>query len=181
MTIQTHHRSAEHDSRPVVVGYDGSPAAGSALDRSLSMASALEVSLQIIGVWQYPTVYGGYPLAGWTPEQDMQTMIDGALRERFEGDVPSWVGTSTPQGGAAQTLIEASRDAQMLVVGSRGHGGFAGLLLGSVSSACAEHASCPVLVMHAPLIDHDNAIDAGAEALGDGSRAADELAGASTS
>jgi nucleotide-binding universal stress UspA family protein len=45
-------------------------------------------------------------------------------------------------------LLDVSTGAQMLVVGSHGHGGFAGLLLGSVSAACAEHARCPVLVVH---------------------------------
>jgi nucleotide-binding universal stress UspA family protein len=181
MTTQTHHLSAEHDPRPVVVGYDGSPSAGSALDRSISMARALGVPLRIISTWQYPTSYGGYPLSGWTPEEDARVVIDAAVAVRFGSDIPTWLSSETVEGGAARALIRESRDAQMLVVGSRGHGGFLGLLLGSVSSACAEHASCPVLVMHAPLVDRDDAIDAGAEALGDGSRASDELAGASSS
>jgi nucleotide-binding universal stress UspA family protein len=181
MTTQTHHLSAERDTRPIVVGYDGSPSAESALDRSISMAQALGVPLRLISTWQYPTSYGGYPLTDWTPEEDARIMIDAALVVRFGSDVPTWFSSATVQGGAARVLLHESRDAQMLVVGSRGHGGFVGLLLGSVSSACAEHASCPVLVMHAPLVDHDNAIDAGAEALGDGSRASDRLAGAAAS
>ncbi|MDD0857766.1 universal stress protein [Arthrobacter alpinus] len=52
------------------------------------------------------------------------------------------------RGTPARVLMEHSKSAQMLIVGSRGHGGFAGMLLGSVSSACAEHAGCPVLVVH---------------------------------
>lgn len=52
------------------------------------------------------------------------------------------------RGGAAKVLLNQSAGAQMLVVGSRGHGGFIGLLLGSVSAACAEHARCPVLIVH---------------------------------
>jgi nucleotide-binding universal stress UspA family protein len=58
--------------------------------------------------------------------------------------------TKTLHGPPARTLIEESRNAFMLVLGSRGHGGFAGLLLGSVSTACAQHAHCPVLIMHGP-------------------------------
>ena len=52
------------------------------------------------------------------------------------------------EGGAAKVLLGASEGADMLVVGSRGHGGFAGLLLGSVSANVAEHASCPVFIVH---------------------------------
>ncbi len=52
------------------------------------------------------------------------------------------------EGGAAKVLLEASTGADMLVVGSRGHGGFSGLLLGSVSAGVSEHASCPVLIIH---------------------------------
>jgi len=51
-------------------------------------------------------------------------------------------------GPPSRTLIELSADSAMLVLGSRGHGGFAGLLLGSVSAACGEHAYCPVLIVH---------------------------------
>ena len=54
------------------------------------------------------------------------------------------------EGRAASVMLEAARDADMLIIGSRGHGGFTGLLLGSVSAECAEHSSCPVLVVHGP-------------------------------
>ena len=53
------------------------------------------------------------------------------------------------QGAPAGVLVAASRDADLLVVGSRGHGGFVGLLLGSVSQQCAHHAECPVVIVHA--------------------------------
>ena len=59
------------------------------------------------------------------------------------------------EGPAAQTLIGAAKGAELLVVGSRGRGGFAGLLLGSVSQQCAHHASCPVVIVRAPRTSDD--------------------------
>ena len=75
-------------------------------------------------------------------------MLTETVAEVFGPTPPEGMIMTVREGGAARALIEMSGGSQMLVVGSRGHGGFAGLLLGSVSAACAEHASCPVLVIH---------------------------------
>ncbi|MHB1172123.1 MAG: universal stress protein [Lacisediminihabitans sp.] len=75
----------------------------------------------------------------------------------FGDDRPSWFQAAVREGSTTQVLIEQSKGAEMLILGSRGHGGFVGLLLGSVSAACAEHAHCPVLIMHGPSTAQDPA------------------------
>ncbi|MFS4506418.1 universal stress protein [Clavibacter sp. Sh2141] len=138
------------DARPVVAGVDGSPASEAALDRALVMAEALGVPLRVVSAWRFPMVSEQLPSSDTTPEEDVRSVVDDSLRARFGDRIPAWISVATPQGPPAHVLVEESRAAQMLVVGSRGHGGVVGLLLGSVSAACAEHAHCPVLVMHDP-------------------------------
>lgn len=82
------------------------------------------------------------------PEADARKVLAATVREAFGENQPVGMRLTVREGNPAEVLIEASRTALMLVVGSRGHGGFAGLLLGSVSAACTEHATCPVVVVH---------------------------------
>ena len=85
------------------------------------------------------------------------TALTEAARERLDSIVYELTGGSTEvpiekivvEGAAAEILVEESEGADLLVVGSRGHGGFAGLLLGSVSQQCAHHAACPVVIIRA--------------------------------
>ena len=132
----------------IVVGVDGSEESLNALRRGYRVSKALHTNLTAVTVWRYPAAYGSLP-SDWSPEDDAHLVQEGAVRTVFGTDVPGWFDAKIAEGSPAEVLINESRGAEMLVVGSRGHGGFAGLLLGSVSSACAEHADCPVLVMHA--------------------------------
>jgi nucleotide-binding universal stress UspA family protein len=83
-----------------------------------------------------------------TPEEDARTILKDASTAVFGVNIPDWFTSATREGNADQVLIDASKGAEMLIVGSRGHGGIIGVLLGSVSAICAERASCPVLIVH---------------------------------
>lgn len=143
----------------IVVGVDGSANSRAALRWAAKLAPTLNAHLDVITSWQFPVltslnsdVMGGglmpvYPEI-WHPEIDAKKMQVAALNAVFNGQFPPGLTHSIEQGQATSVLVKASEGAEMLVIGSRGHGGFAGLLLGSVSRACVEHAKCPVLVVH---------------------------------
>jgi nucleotide-binding universal stress UspA family protein len=150
MAIASEDTAAGHDpSRQgrVVVGVDGSEQSLLALARGAELAEQTGAVLEPIMAWQYPITGNPYVLANWSPEEDAAVALNNAIQDAFPHGVPAWVRPALVSGPAPHALIEASRGADLVVVGSRGHGGFAGLLLGSVSSACAEYAHCPVLVM----------------------------------
>jgi nucleotide-binding universal stress UspA family protein len=83
-------------------------------------------------------------------EEHARTVIDGALRRAKNGSARIEIERVTAEGPPTQTLLESARGADLLVVGSRGRGGFLGLLLGSVSQQCALHPPCPVVILPPP-------------------------------
>lgn len=132
----------------IVVGVDGSESSKQALRWAARLAAGDGSRIEAITAWDYPQAYNSPVDPNWRPDLDAQTILDDTVREVFGDDPPTGLVPVVRHGPPRTVLIEASRGAELLVVGSRGHGGFAGLLLGSVSSACSEHAHCPVLVLH---------------------------------
>ena len=139
--------TAEHPT--VVVGIDGSEQSKPALRWARYLAAPLGAQVEAVAVWHLPAGYGAVAVPeGWNPKQDMQDVLGDTVKQVVGPDVPDDLRLIIREGNAAKELLDESKDAAMIVVGSRGHGGFAGLLLGSVSSSIAEHATCPVLVVH---------------------------------
>ncbi|WBB72027.1 universal stress protein [Micromonospora sp. WMMD1128] len=135
-------------SGPVVVGTDGSEPALRALGFAVERAAQRDVPLRVLRAWDPPRDRWASP--GFDPEESTgieRAAVEAELapwRETFP-DVP--VEISAVPGSAASLLVEASRSAQLVVVGSRGRGGLRGMLLGSVSQQLIQHAACPVAVV----------------------------------
>jgi nucleotide-binding universal stress UspA family protein len=135
----------------IVVGVDGSAQSRTALRWASWLAADTGACIEAVTAWQFPisTGWGGAAVPmNFDPEQDMQKVLTETVDDVFGADRPAGMQLALVEGHPARVLLERSAGALMLVVGSRGHGGFAGLLLGSVSAHVAEHAGCPVLVVH---------------------------------
>jgi nucleotide-binding universal stress UspA family protein len=141
----------------VVVGVDGSAGSNEALHWAIAEARLRHVPLRAVHAWTYvgqliPSL-GGYPYSAESLDstvddrrQAAEQILDQATSEL--GDVHDIeIERVIDEGSAAQVLISAVGPDDLLVVGSRGHGGFANLLLGSVSQQCAHHAPCPVVIV----------------------------------
>ncbi len=139
----------------VVVGVDGSAESVAALGWAARYATATGARVRALLAWHYPGAVGGPP-TGITPEpvrdqteEQMHQALDEAIAKAYTGQDAASVEKSTVYGHPAQALIEASREADLLVVGSHGHGAFTGMLVGSVSIHCVTNAHCPVVVVRA--------------------------------
>ena len=138
---------AGHPAR-IVVGVDGSPEAVQALRWAARQAELTGAELQVISAWEYPAFYGWAPATpGQTNFADLSAKAQGdALGAVFGTSRPDWVHTQVVEGPAARILVDASAAADLLVVGSRGYGGLADAVLGSVSTYCVHHAHGPVTI-----------------------------------
>ena len=138
----------------IVVGVDGSPESHAALAWALEEARLRGEPVHAVHAWLMPIAFAGgappfvLPEAHHELRQEGQRVLDEALAEVAGGADPGVpVERSVVEGPAAQVLLRAAAGADLLVLGSRGRGGFAGLLLGSVSQQCAHHATCQVVIV----------------------------------
>jgi nucleotide-binding universal stress UspA family protein len=136
----------------IVVGFDGSKPARRALEWAAAEARLRDAVLRVVYAWMI------VPIA--VPElviaedvDELQRSAEAYLADAVAGLLPADDGVEVElvvvNARPAEALLEAAKDADLLVVGSRGLGGFAGLLLGSISSQCAHHAPCPVVIVRA--------------------------------
>ncbi len=136
----------------IVVGVDGSPASVHALRKAVDLAGALSAEVDAVHTWQ--VVYGSTELSMVPPipRGDIQEGAEKTMEQAIASVDTAGVVVNpiVTEGDPASTLLDAAKGAEMLVVGSRGHGGFMGLLLGSVSQKVIHHAPCPVLVVPQP-------------------------------
>jgi nucleotide-binding universal stress UspA family protein len=137
----------------VVVGVDGSAESVRALGWAARYATATGARVQAVRVWHYPDVAGQAPV-GIAPdpvhhesEAQQLAMLDEAITKAYSGHPGPAAESRLGYGHPAQVLIEASKEADLLVVGSHGHGAFTGMLVGSVSIHCVTGAFCPVVVV----------------------------------
>lgn len=149
----------------VVVGVDGSAGAQEALRWALAEGRLRSSPVRVIHAWRFGYIgssaegylYGDGWVNPYSVGIDLSDLHSAAeeLLERSLADVGDEtkgveIERQVVQGAAAAILVSAVAPSDLLVVGSRGHGGFVGLLMGSVSHQCVLHASCPVVVVHAP-------------------------------
>lgn len=134
----------------IVVGVDGSAPSIKALEWAVEQARRTSAKVEAVQAWEVPTMYGSGMMVLPGGEE-----FDKSARQSLEAAVNHALGTRadveieyhTVGGHPAKSLIDISEGADLLVVGSRGHGGFVGMLVGSVSHYVVSHATCPVVIV----------------------------------
>ena len=140
-------------STKIVVGVDGSASSRAALRWAVRHAALTGGMVDAVMAWQVPMILR---TSAWAPiyvdeasslEEDARKGLDAVISDEVEPADSQHVTARVVHGHPAQVLLEAAADADLLVVGSRGHGSVADALLGSVGRYCVHHAHCPVLIM----------------------------------
>jgi nucleotide-binding universal stress UspA family protein len=136
-------------SETIVVGVDGSGSSVQALRWAARQAQLAGATVHAVAAWEYPVHYGLTPYRDLADEAGK--MLSTAVREALGAQPSVPVRKSVVAGHAAKALLDAADDAQLLVLGSHGRGGFAGALLGSVSQHCVQHSPCPVVIVRSKI------------------------------
>lgn len=144
--------SERASERRIVVGVDGSATSRSALRWAVEQAEMTGGTVDAVHAWQAPAT------DGWNPMFDLVETLTKAGEQMLADAITEVAGRhpSVPvrprviEGHPASVLLTAAEGADLLVLGCRGHGGFVGALLGSVSQHCVHHATCPVVVIRGP-------------------------------
>ena len=136
----------------IVVGVDGSKGSVGALRVAIDEARLRGTSVKAVNAWHIPAIvyeatWAALPIDREVYPKVAQEVLDKSLAEAGAAGSGIDVTTVVREGQAADVICEEAKGATLLVVGSRGFGGFRGLLLGSVSQQCAHHAPCPVLIV----------------------------------
>ncbi|MDI3242282.1 universal stress protein [Arthrobacter sp. AL08] len=131
----------------IVVGVDGSPQSKAAMDWAIVEAKLRNGQVLALAAWNFP--YVGDALGQVWDYDVFQSDAEAILKAELARVTDQGVNITgrAVQANPGSALVEASRAADLVVVGSRGHGGFTGMMLGSVSAATVHHAHCPVLVL----------------------------------
>ncbi len=141
-----------------LVAFDGSPSAVAALTWAAQKAPLLNMEIEVVNVWEYAEtsldVAGvGFGSGGYVGESDPQIWSQQILKDGVSlvfGASADGIKRTSVEGGTVRTLVELSKGAELLIMGSRGHGRLADLILGSVSESCSAKSKCPVVIVHAP-------------------------------
>ena len=141
--------------RRIVAGVDGSVPSKAALSWAVEQGRLTGAVVEAVIVWELPATYGyPVPVSGVNWAQLAQQAVSEAVADIAEGAAPVKVTYKVVEGNAAQALLEEPAGADLLVAGSRGHGGFVEALLGSTSQHCVHHATCPVVVIRDSVTGH---------------------------
>ncbi len=142
-------RRSQSGERRIVVGVDGSDSSVQALEWAARQAELTDDVLEVVTTWEWPANFGwSQPFPeDWDPQADARKILDEILVRLRHAHPDVTVRSRVVEGHPAPALIDASHGAELLVVGSRGHGEFTGMLLGSVGEHCSTHAYCPVVIV----------------------------------
>jgi nucleotide-binding universal stress UspA family protein len=140
----------------IVVGVDHSKGAKAALEFAVDEARLRPATLRAVHAWSFSfetpgLAEGFFPAAAAAELSDLRSAAEAALEAALDDTIQDFGGIAVErrviEGTPGAVLVAESQAAELLVVGSRGHGGFPGLLLGSVGAQCAHHAACPVVII----------------------------------